>query len=214
MLKSFTMSTEITRIITRNLGIRDYLPTWDAMKNFTLERQETTPDEIWVLQHHPVYTQGQSGKPEHVLQPGSIPVVVTDRGGQVTYHGPGQLVIYPLLDLTRLQLNSRQLVTLLENAVIQLLESYQIKAEARADAPGIYVDGAKICSIGLRIKKGRSYHGLALNIDMDLEPFSRINPCGYQGLRMCQISDFVRTISWEEIEVQMEQYLISLIRGE
>jgi lipoyl(octanoyl) transferase len=179
---------------------QDYLATWQAMKQFTHERDENTPDEIWLLQHPPVFTQGQAGRPEHILNPGTIPVVQTDRGGQVTYHGPGQLVLYTLIDLKRLQIGIRQLVTNLEKVVIQVLESYQIMARAKCEAPGVYVDEAKICSIGLRVKKGCSYHGIAFNINMDLEPFSRINPCGYKNLAVTHIKQFVDQIDCSEVE--------------
>jgi len=160
------------------------------MRGFTDARDENTPDELWIVEHEPVYTLGQSGKTEHILNPGNIPVVKSDRGGQVTYHGPGQLVIYVLLDLKRYGLGVRQLVSLLENSVIELLADYQIKAQARCDAPGVYINDAKICSIGLRIRRGCSYHGLAFNVAMDLAPFSGINPCGYQGLKMTQLKAF------------------------
>ncbi|MBV1775072.1 lipoyl(octanoyl) transferase LipB [Burkholderiaceae bacterium DAT-1] len=160
------------------------------MQAFTDARSESTPDELWLLEHPPVYTQGQAGKPEHVLNPGNIPIIQIDRGGQVTYHGPGQLVAYPLIDLTRRKLGVRELVRRIEQSVIDLLADFDIHAYGKVDAPGVYVDEAKIASIGLRIRNGKSYHGVAVNIGMDLEPFSRINPCGYQGLRMVQLNDF------------------------
>ena len=197
-------------IIIRNLGKQDYQKVWQQMQSFVAARTAETLDEFWLLQHPPVFTQGQAGKVEHVLNPGNIPVIQTDRGGQVTYHGPGQLVVYVLLDLQRLQIGTRQLVTNLENAVIRLLADYKIIANTRCDAPGVYVDQAKICSIGLRIRKGFSYHGLALNIDMDLEPFSRINPCGYQGLKITQLRDHVESIHWVAIEDKMIQYLTEI----
>ena len=174
--------------LIRHLGQVDYLPTWRAMEKFTLERGPATPDEIWFLQHPPVFTLGLSGKMEHVLAPGNIPVVHIDRGGQVTYHGPGQLVVYPLLDLKRLKLGVRQLVEALENSVIDALEGYGIHARGRRDAPGVYVDARKVCSIGIRVRRSCSYHGIAFNVAMDLEPFTRINPCGYAGLEMTQVS--------------------------
>ncbi len=164
-----------------------YETLWHAMRDFTDARDEKTPDACWVVEHQPVYTQGQNGKAEHILNPQNIPVVKTDRGGQVTYHGPGQLVIYVLFELKRYGLGVRQLVNLLENSVVALLADHQIKAQARCDAPGVYVGDAKICSIGLRIRRGCSYHGLALNVDMDLSPFAGINPCGYEGMRMTQL---------------------------
>ena len=172
-------------IFVRNLGLREYLGVWQAMKTFTDSRTEQTPDELWFVEHQPVFTQGQAGKAEHILAPGDIPVVQVDRGGQVTYHGPGQQVVYIMINLRRRNLGVRHLVTAIENSIIQLLEKYQIKSSARADAPGVYVsDGDKICSIGLRIRKGCSFHGLALNIAPDLEPFNRINPCGYSDLKV------------------------------
>ncbi len=175
-------------LIVRRLGVQSYETIWHAMQNFTNQRNAETPDEIWLVEHHPVYTQGQAGKPEHLLHATSIPVVQSDRGGQVTYHGPGQLVFYPLLDVRRLGIGVRELVTALEQSVIQLLASYHIDAEAKADAPGVYVNNAKIASLGLRIRHGRSFHGLALNVAMDLTPFQHINPCGYAGLAMTQCS--------------------------
>ncbi|MDT8437669.1 MAG: lipoyl(octanoyl) transferase LipB [Wenzhouxiangellaceae bacterium] len=179
------------RLIVRRLGRVDYLTAWSAMRDFTDRRNAETVDELWLLEHPPVFTQGLAGKPEHVLLPGDIPVVQTDRGGQVTYHGPGQLVAYPLLDIERLGLGVRSLVRALEQAVIGLLADYGIAAIARDDAPGVYVDDAKIASLGLKIRRGCCYHGLALNVDGDLSPFSRINPCGLAGQRMARLSDFV-----------------------
>lgn len=173
----------------RRLGHRAYAPVFDAMRAFTEARAADAPDELWQVEHPPVFTQGLAGKAEHVLAPGAIPVIPVDRGGQVTYHGPGQAVIYCLLDVRRLGLSVRGLVTALEQAVIELLAGRGVTAQARPDAPGVYVDGAKIASLGLRIRQGRSYHGLSLNVDMDLEPFTRINPCGYPGLRVTQLRD-------------------------
>ncbi len=179
-----------SNIIVRNLGLVDYMETWQAMKDFTKTRDSDTPDELWLLEHHPVFTQGQAGKTEHLLNPGSIPVVQTDRGGQVTYHGPGQLVVYCLLDLKRLGLCIRDLVTLLETTVIEFLAEHNIDAKARADAPGVYIDNAKIASVGLRVSRGCTYHGLSFNLDMDLEPFARINPCGLVGINVTQLSAY------------------------
>jgi len=173
----------------RQLGRRDYVPVWQAMQQFTQARDKDTPDEIWLVEHPPVFTLGLNGKPHHILNAGDIPVVETDRGGQVTYHGPGQQVAYLLLDLKRLVLGVRAVVSLIEQSIIDLLGDYAIQAESRKDAPGVYVDGAKIAALGLRIKQGCSYHGLSLNIDMDLEPFSRINPCGYPDMRVTQLSE-------------------------
>jgi len=171
-------------LVLRRLGLVEYEPTLAAMREFTDTRDAATPDELWLLQHPRVFTQGQAGKAEHVLAAGDIPVVQVDRGGQVTYHGPGQWVLYLLLDLRRRPLGVRDLVDLIENSLIELLRVYAIAAGTRDGAPGVYVDGRKIASLGLRVRKGCSYHGLALNVEMDLEPFQRINPCGYAGLEV------------------------------
>ena len=171
-------------------GLSPYEPVWKAMQTYTDERNENSEDQLWVLQHGPVFTQGQAGKEEHLLAPGEIPVVNVDRGGQVTYHGPGQIVIYFMLDIDRLGIGARELVSTIEQAMISMLALYGIEAVARQDAPGVYVEDKKIGSIGLRIRKGKSFHGLSLNVDMDLEPFGRINPCGYSGLEMTQLSNF------------------------
>jgi len=195
-------------VTIRSLGLQDYQTCWQAMQTFTQQRDENTPDEIWSVQHFPVFTQGQNGKPEHVLNPGNIPIIQADRGGQVTYHGPGQLVIYPLIDLKRKKLNVRQIVTILEKSVIELLSDYHISAKAKCEAPGVYIENKKICSVGLRIRKGCSFHGLAFNIDMDLEPFSRINPCGFSGLEMTQLSEFVANPDFVAIEQKLIGYLI------
>ncbi|MDT8448739.1 MAG: lipoyl(octanoyl) transferase LipB [Wenzhouxiangellaceae bacterium] len=175
----------------REFGRVQYLETWAAMREFTDVRGPDTPDELWLLEHPPVYTQGLAGKPEHVLNPGAIPVVQTDRGGQVTYHGPGQLVAYPLLDLKRLGLGIRGLVARLEQVVIDLLAESGPVAERRAGAPGVYVGGAKIASIGMKVRRGCTFHGLAFNVDLDLEPFARINPCGYAGQPVTRLADHV-----------------------
>lgn len=173
----------------RRLGLEDYAATWGAMRTFTDARTATSVDELWLVEHPPVFTLGQAGRPEHILAPGAIPVVRSDRGGQVTYHGPGQLVAYLLLDLKRAGLGVKGLVHLLEASVIGLLADCGIHAEVRPEAPGVYVAGAKIASLGLRVRHGCSYHGLALNVDMDLGPFTRINPCGYPGLAVTQLAD-------------------------
>jgi lipoyl(octanoyl) transferase len=190
------------------LGMVDYEPTWRAMQHFTAERTADTVDEIWLVQHPPTYTQGQAGKPEHLLNPTSIPVVKIDRGGQITYHGPGQIVAYLLLDLRRWKINVRELVRLMEQAVIDLLAEYGVKAEGREDAPGVYVGDAKIAALGLKIKTGCSYHGLSFNVDMDLSPFNNINPCGYQGLRVTQAIEVGITVPWEELQAQLTQNLV------
>lgn len=192
-------------------GQVDYEPTWNAMKHYTGQRKANSPDEIWILQHPPTYTQGQAGLPEHLLKAGQIPVVKIDRGGQITYHGPGQLVTYLLLDLRRWKINVRQLVRLMEQSVINLLAGYDITACGRVDAPGVYVGDAKIAALGLKIKHGCCYHGLSLNVDMDLTPYNFINPCGYKGLRVTQLKDFGITVPMEEIEEKLAHQLISLL---
>ncbi|KPW37003.1 Octanoyltransferase [Pseudomonas amygdali pv. mellea] len=192
----------------RDLGLIDYETAWHAMQRFTDRRGREAADEVWLVQHPPVFTQGQSGKAEHLLLPGNIPVVQVDRGGQVTYHGPGQLVAYLMLDVRRLGFGVRDLVTRIENTLIALLADYGVKAAAKADAPGVYVDGAKIASLGLRIRNGCSFHGLALNVDMDLEPFRRINPCGYAGLAMTQLSDQAGQIEFSEVSARLRAQLV------
>ena len=175
-------------LVQRELGLVDYQPTLDAMRQLTDSRGPDSPDELWLLQHLPVFTQGQAGKAEHVLAPGDIPVIQVDRGGQVTYHGPGQWVLYLMIDMRRRQLGVRDLVNLIEHSLVQLLAEYDIAAAADPAAPGVYVAGEKIASLGLRVRRGCSYHGLALNVDMDLEPFGRINPCGYAGLQVTSMA--------------------------
>lgn len=174
--------------VARHLGYRDYQPTWDAMRAFTDERDSRTSDEIWLLEHPSVFTVGLNGSMQHVLDPGPIPVIRVDRGGQVTYHGPGQLMVYPLIDLRRRKMGVRDLVSGLEQAVVETLADYGITAASRPDAPGVYVHGEKIASLGLRIRKGCSYHGLAFNVAMDLSPFKRINPCGYKDLQVTTVA--------------------------
>ena len=168
-------------------GLQDYVPLWHEMQEFTDTRDENTPDEIWFVEHPPVFTMGLNASKEHLLAPGDIPVVQIDRGGQVTFHGPGQLMIYPLLDIKRADIGVRKLVTALEKSVVDLVAEYEVTAVARADAPGVYVAGNKLASVGLRIRRGSSFHGMALNVDIDLEPFSRINPCGYAELQMTDL---------------------------
>ena len=175
-------------LVVQRLGPTRYEPVWTAMRTFTDARDTNTPDELWLTEHEPVFTQGQAGRAEHVLFPGDIAVVRTDRGGQVTYHGPGQLVAYPLIDIVRRGIGVRAFVTLLETTMIEVLAGYGVLGVARADAPGVYVDGMKIGSLGLRVRRGRTYHGLSLNVEMDLEPFARINPCGMAGMTMTQLS--------------------------
>jgi len=192
----------------RSLGLVEYQPTWEAMKKFTAERTPETRDEIWLVQYPPTYTQGQAGKPEHLLHPTDIPVVKIDRGGQITYHGPGQIIAYLLLDLRRWKINVRELVRLMEQAVIDLLGEFGVAAQGREDAPGVYVGDAKIASLGLKIKHGRCYHGLALNVDMDLAPFANINPCGHAGLRVTQCCELGITAGIEELQALLAQNLI------
>ena len=190
----------------KRLGVRDYQTVWQAMSAFTDNRTDEEDDQLWVLQHHAVFTQGQAGKAEHLLNPGQIPVVQSDRGGQVTYHGPGQLVAYPLIDLRRRQLSVRDMVTLLEQIAVKLLAAYSVDAYAKSDAPGVYVQHqgqeCKIASLGLRVRRGFCFHGISINVDMDLSPFQLINPCGYQGLAMTQLSDLpgIDTIEYTEVE--------------
>jgi len=176
-------------VLVRDLGRRAYEPVWHAMQAFTDARDADTEDELWLVEHDPVFTQGQAGKAEHLLAPGDIPVVAVDRGGQVTYHGPGQIVAYPMIDLRRLGIGVRQLVCRIEQAIINTLEEWNIAAARREGAPGVYVGEAKIAALGLRVRRGCSFHGLAFNIAMDLAPFSRINPCGYRGLAVTQMTD-------------------------
>lgn len=195
-------------LIIRRMGLRDYEPVWRAMQTFTSERQEETPDELWVLSHPPVFTQGQAGKAEHLLAPGEIPVIQIDRGGQVTYHGPGQLVVYLLIDVRRAGLGVRELVSLIEQSIIDTLSSVRIEAKTRPGAPGVYVADAKIAALGLRIRRGCSYHGLSLNVAMDMEPFARINPCGYEGLAVTQVADYVKDAGASELMVTIEKLLL------
>ena len=183
---------------TRFLGRRDYVPLWREMQAFTDERDASTPDEIWFCEHPPVFTLGLNASKEHLLAPGDIPVVQIDRGGQVTFHGPGQLMVYPLIDIRRANIGVRRLVTALEQSVVDLTAEHDVEAAARADAPGVYVDGDKLASVGLRIRRGSSFHGMALNVDIDLEPFTRINPCGYAELEMTDLHRL-------GIDLQLEQ---------
>ncbi len=176
-------------LVTRDFGLRTYVPVWREMQRFTDERGDASSDELWLVEHDRVFSQGQAGKSEHVLAPGDIPIVQSDRGGQVTYHGPGQLVAYLLMDLRRKGIGARKLVHGVEASIVRLLRRYAIEGCPREDAPGVYVEGAKIASVGFRIRRGASFHGLALNVNMDLEPFSRINPCGIQGLAVTQLKD-------------------------
>ncbi len=191
------------QVIVRDLGRTEYGPVFQAMREFTRSRGDDTPDELWFTEHDPVFTQGQAGKTRHLLAAGDIPMVQTDRGGQVTYHGPGQIVGYLLFDLRRMGLSVRGLVSGIESAVIEVLGGYGIVAEARPDAPGVYVNGAKIAALGLRVRRHCSYHGLAFNIDMDLEPFQRINPCGISGLEVTQLKDLCGEADKEAVKSRL-----------
>ena len=201
----------MSQLIVRSLGQQPYLETWHAMQEYTAKRDESSADEFWCLQHPPVYTQGQAGKAEHILASGDIPVVKVDRGGQVTYHGPGQLVIYLLIDLSRSSLGIRALVSHIEQSIVNTLAPHGITAAPRADAPGVYVEGAKIASLGLRVRRGCSFHGLALNVAMNMEPFKRINPCGYAGMAMCQLRDFEPDVVLQQIEQELALQLVAVL---
>ena len=192
----------------RSLGRREYEPLWRSMQAFTNSRGDETPDEIWFPEHPPVFTLGLNASREHVLAPGDIPVIQIDRGGQVTYHGPGQLMVYPLIDLRRAGLGVRDLVTALEQSIIDLAAQYNIVAASRADAPGVYVQGKKIGSVGLRVRRNSSYHGMALNVDMDLEPFTRINPCGFEDLEVTDLAELGVTKDLSELARDLEPYLL------
>lgn len=194
------MSRQPLLLVRRLSGLQDYRRTWESMRAFTDARGPETQDQLWLLEHPPVYTLGQAGRVEHLRQPGEIPVVHCDRGGQVTYHGPGQLIAYLLLDMRRSGLGIRRLVRLLEESVVALLARWGIEAAVRADAPGVYVAEAKIASLGLRVRRGCTYHGMALNVAMDLQPFRAIDPCGYPGLRVTQLSDWIPDVSLETVQ--------------
>lgn len=196
-------------LIIRTLGQQPYTETWEAMKAFTANRGPDTDDELWFLEHPRVYTQGQAGKAEHILAPGDIPVIQVDRGGQVTYHGPGQLVVYLLLDLNRRKMGVRALVDAIEQAIVDCLGSVGIESSPRPDAPGVYVGRAKIASLGLRVRRGCCFHGLALNVDMDMEPFARINPCGHAGMPMCQVRDYWPDVDKTRIHDQLSEALLA-----
>jgi lipoyl(octanoyl) transferase len=203
-----TGTVETPKPVFQRLGQVEYVPTWREMQRFTEVRDASTPDEIWLLEHPPVFTLGLNGRREHVLAAGDIPVVHVDRGGQVTYHGPGQLVVYPLIDLKRARLGIRDLVTCLEESVIEMCAELGIHAEARRDAPGVYVSGRKLASIGLRVRRGCSYHGLALNVCNDLQPFSRINPCGFAGLEVVRLADLSQLQDPQSAAARLEPILV------
>jgi lipoyl(octanoyl) transferase len=196
-------------IKVRSKGIISYQKTWEEMKSFTEKRQPNTPDELWLLQHNNVFTYGLSGKSEHLLKETEIPVIKSDRGGQITYHGPGQLIIYCLIDIKRLGIGIKKIVSLIEQSLIELLSNYDINANIIQGAPGVYVEGAKIAALGLKVKQGRTYHGLSLNIDMDLAPFALINPCGYPDLKVTQMRDLTdNVLSINDVQNELSQYLI------
>ncbi len=199
-------ATEV--IVVRSLGLQEYEPLWRAMQQFTDTRTADTPDEIWFTEHPPVFTLGLNASRDHLLAPGDIPVIQIDRGGQVTYHGPGQLMIYPLIDLKRGRLGVRSLVTALEQTVVDLSADFGIEACSRSDAPGVYVKDRKIASVGLRVRRGASYHGMALNIDVDLEPFSRINPCGFSGLEVTDLKSIGITEGRDDIQARVQEHLL------
>jgi lipoyl(octanoyl) transferase len=207
------VSSPLPPPILRDLGLVAYEPTWRAMQRFTDERGPQTPDEIWLLEHPPVFTLGMNATPDHVLAPGDIPVVRIDRGGQVTYHGPGQLVVYPLVDLRRAGLGVRDLVTALERSVIDYAAELGIRAECRTGAPGVYVDGRKLASVGIRVRRGASYHGIALNVSDDLDPFRRINPCGYAGLEMTRLADLSQVDSVSAAAAALKPRLLRQLYG-
>lgn len=199
--------------VFRSLGRVDFEPTWRRMQAFTDERTDETPDEIWILEHPPVFTLGLNGKREHVLAAGDIPVIDIDRGGQVTYHGPGQLVVYPLVNLRRQKLGVRELVEALENAVVDTLADFNIDARSKRDAPGVYTPGGeKIASLGIRVRRGCTYHGLAFNVNMDLEPFQRINPCGYEGLTMTQVADLGGPSELDTVSEALKPHILRHLR--
>lgn len=219
MIDMFTEEALHEDLIVRELGLQPYDLIWHHMQEFTDQRNTHTCDEVWLVEHSPVFTQGQAGKAEHLLHQSEIPVVQSDRGGQITYHGPGQQIMYVLLDLKRKkefdkEVNVRFLVSALENCVVETLADYGIKAYPKADAPGVYVDERKICSLGLRVRKGRSFHGLALNINMDLSPFLDINPCGYAGLEMCQLSELIndRSLTLQQVSPKLVKHFIELMK--
>ncbi len=194
----------------KDIGLTDYLETFNKMKVFTENRQQETRDEIWLTEHNPVFTQGQAGKKEHILKKTNIPILQSNRGGQVTYHGPGQIIIYPLINIRKREIAVRQMVSLLENTVITLLANYDIVATTDLKAPGVYVNGKKIASLGLRVRKGCVYHGMALNVNMDLIPFSYINPCGYKGMQVTQLKNLNINKSSTEIGKELVNYLVQI----
>ncbi len=194
-------------LLVKTLGQQPYEPVWQAMQSFTEQRTSETLDEIWLLEHDPVFTLGRNAKKEHILNAGDIPIIEIDRGGQVTYHGPGQLIVYLMIDIKRRALGVRKLVTLIEQSIISTLNEYQLNARAKQQAPGVYIGDAKIAALGLRIKKGCSFHGLSLNLSMDLTPFKQINPCGYKELEVVQLSDYIEDVELSKVQQQVIFYL-------
>ncbi len=195
-----------------NLGRQDYLNIWERMKIFTNTRDKNTKDELWIVEHSPVFTQGISSKPEYVFSSSNIPIIQTDRGGQITYHGPGQAVIYCLIDLKRLEIGVKKMIEIIENSIIDLLKIYAIKAHLKSGAPGVYVNNAKIAALGLKVKQSKTYHGLSLNVDMDLSPFMQINPCGYQGLKVTQLCDLTNNSdTLNTVAEKLSQILINYV---
>ena len=205
------MNTPLNTLLVRTLGRHEYQPVWQAMQSFTENRTSDTADEIWLLEHQAVFTLGRNGKKEHILSATDIPVVKIDRGGQVTYHGPGQLIAYLLIDIKRRSLGVRKLVSLIEQSIIDTLGEYQLRAYAKKEAPGVYIDEAKIAALGLRIKKGCSFHGLSLNLEMDLKPFKQINPCGYKNLEVVQLSDYIEKVELSQVQHQLIFHLSNKI---
>ena len=202
------LTSDSNTLIIKNLGLQSYLPVWQAMQDFSAQRKSDTNDEIWLLEHQPVFTLGKNGKAEHLLERSDIPLINLDRGGQITYHGPGQLIVYLLIDIKRRGLGVRRLVTLIEQSIINTLADYQLNAYAKKEAPGVYIDEAKIAAVGLRIKKGCSFHGLSLNISMDMTPFKTINPCGYKDLQIVQLADFIKDVQLSQVQEKLLSYLV------
>ncbi|MFM1546348.1 MAG: lipoyl(octanoyl) transferase LipB [Candidatus Pseudothioglobus sp.] len=196
----------------REKGLQDYVKTWEEMKSFTENRNSDTPDELWTLEHNSVFTQGLSGKPEHLLKATQIPIIQSDRGGQISYHAPGQLIIYCLIDIKRLGIGIKKMVTIIEQSLIELLSSYDITAHTLKGAPGVYVNDSKIAALGLKVKQGRTYHGLSLNIDMDLSPYKLINPCGYSDLKVTKMRNLTdNSLSISDIQHELSEHLINYI---
>jgi len=213
MVGAYAVARSAPSHVIRNLGLVDYEPTWRSMQRFTDQRGPHTPDEVWFLEHPPVFTLGMNASRDHVIAPGDIPVVQIDRGGQVTYHGPGQLVVYPLVDLRRAGLGVRDIVTALERSVIDYAAELGIVAESRSKAPGVYVDGRKLASIGIRVRRGASYHGVAINVSSDLEPFRRINPCGFPDLEMSRLADLSAVDSVADAAEALQPHLLRHLYG-